>query len=142
MTSEGSAELTAPHEEGEYVVGIMLNGIGFSGRNNYWFYLYWKLINLSVSGLKVKTVPLLVDTKAPDPVVETPAVQQAPIVLAVNNNNNAGGHSQQLLEFASMKTEFASWKDFFVHAGVNNAEMYGQVATAINMPVSLIPVGT
>lgn len=90
----------------------------------------------------MKSIPLIVDANAPDPVTEEPsAVQEGPVVLAANNNSVGGGHSEQLLQLASLKTEFASWKDFLVHAGVNNAEMYGQVASAINMPVSLIPVG-
>lgn len=89
----------------------------------------------------MKSIPLVVDANAPDPVTEQPVEAPAAIVLAVNNNNGGGGHSEQLLQLASLKTEFASWKDFLVAAGVNNAEMYGSVATATNLPVSLIPVG-
>ena len=87
------------------------------------------------------------DASAPDPVIEekTPTPSAPSTMLAVNNNNASqalgGGFSEQLLQYASMTTEFASWKDFLVHAGVNNAEMYGQVANAINLPTSLIPVG-
>lgn len=34
MSPEGSAELEAPHKEGEYFVAIMLNGLGFAGMVN------------------------------------------------------------------------------------------------------------
>ncbi len=96
--------------------------------------------------MKVKTIPLIVDANAPDPITEQVPTESSPSPITTlsvaNNNNSSGGFSEHLLQFASLKTEFSTWKEFLVHAGVNNAEMYGQVASAINLPVSLIPVGT
>jgi hypothetical protein len=87
----------------------------------------------------------VVDNNAPDLTVEPlPDPVQAQNTNAssdASSNASLGGFSEKLLQYASLKTEFASWKDFLVHAGVNNAEMYGQVATAVNLPVSLIPMG-